>query len=181
MSHTMTTERALEILRCWCATSPHNSELCAATEYVAKRLSQPAAAAPDGFNGDNAHLIECAKALIELDAKGALIPHGIGGHARQLLQAFIARLPIQALASKAVEWPAIKSAPKDGSSVVLCNEHGITATCYWMEARSYNKDGGLWVSWPYIHGEPTNWTHRPSPEPPQAHRAMLAATPSTPA
>jgi hypothetical protein len=40
MSDQMNDARVLEILRCWCATSPHNEELCAATEYVAKRLEE---------------------------------------------------------------------------------------------------------------------------------------------
>ena len=41
----------------------------------------------DEFNGGDAHLIECINALLELDAAGALVPHGIGGHARGLLSA----------------------------------------------------------------------------------------------
>lgn len=47
----------------------------------------------DGFNGSDERLVECANALISLDASGSLVPHGIGGHARTLLQAFIARWP----------------------------------------------------------------------------------------
>lgn len=46
----------------------------------------------DDFNGDNAHLVECITALLELDAKGALVPHGIGKHARRLLGAAGTRL-----------------------------------------------------------------------------------------
>lgn len=48
---------------------------------------------PDDFNGDNAHLIRSAQALLDLDAAGALVPHGIGGHARSIIESFIARLP----------------------------------------------------------------------------------------
>ena len=47
----------------------------------------------DDFRGDNAQLILSAKALLDLDKKGALVPHGIGGHARGIISAFIARLP----------------------------------------------------------------------------------------
>ena len=46
----------------------------------------------DDFRGDDASLISNATALLEMDAEGCLVPHGIGGHARGLLQAFIVRL-----------------------------------------------------------------------------------------
>jgi hypothetical protein len=46
----------------------------------------------DAFTGDNATLIRCIKALLELDASGVLRPHGVGGHARTLLAAAAARL-----------------------------------------------------------------------------------------
>lgn len=46
----------------------------------------------DGFDGDNAALINSINALLELDATGALVPHGIGGSARQLLRAAASRL-----------------------------------------------------------------------------------------
>lgn len=47
---------------------------------------------PDEFNGDDAKLIACIEALLSLDAKNALVPHGIGGHARGLLSAAMHRL-----------------------------------------------------------------------------------------
>jgi hypothetical protein len=34
-------------------------------------------------------LLTSAKALLELDAKGVLVPHGIGGHARDIIQGFL--------------------------------------------------------------------------------------------
>lgn len=46
----------------------------------------------DAFNGDNVALIQSAKALIALDKKNALAPHGIGNLARELLETFVARL-----------------------------------------------------------------------------------------
>lgn len=46
----------------------------------------------DSFKGDNSALLESTKALIELDAAGSLVPHGLGGHARVLLNALASRL-----------------------------------------------------------------------------------------
>jgi len=46
----------------------------------------------DNFDGDNAHLIRSIEALIALNDKGALAPHGIGGHARALLSSAAVRL-----------------------------------------------------------------------------------------
>lgn len=46
----------------------------------------------DCFRGDAAALVAAMVALLKLDAAGALVPHGIGGHARTLLQAAVARL-----------------------------------------------------------------------------------------
>ncbi|KVC45176.1 hypothetical protein [Burkholderia diffusa] len=46
----------------------------------------------DTFRGDDACLVRNIKALLELDAEGALVPHGVGGHARALLSAAAIRL-----------------------------------------------------------------------------------------
>jgi hypothetical protein len=46
----------------------------------------------DTFRGDNADLVLSIKALIELNDEGALVPHGLGGHARGLLSDAAARL-----------------------------------------------------------------------------------------
>ena len=46
----------------------------------------------DAFRGDTPHLVSSIEALLSLDADGALVPHGIGGHARDLLSAAAARL-----------------------------------------------------------------------------------------
>ena len=56
------------------------------------RSGIPSAIGPDTFRGDDAHLRQCIKALVELDMDGALVPHGIGGHARALLTAAYHRL-----------------------------------------------------------------------------------------
>lgn len=49
----------------------------------------------DDFRGDNLHLRDCIRALIEMNDNGSLVPHGIGGHARTLLSACYHRLPNQ--------------------------------------------------------------------------------------
>lgn len=49
----------------------------------------------DEFRGDNAHLRECIKALIQLEDDKALIPHGIGGHARALLASAYHRIEVR--------------------------------------------------------------------------------------
>ena len=46
----------------------------------------------DEFRGDNDKLVECIGSLLRLDAKGALVPHGIGGFARDLLSAAAVRI-----------------------------------------------------------------------------------------
>lgn len=38
------------------------------------------------FRGDRANWIASTKALLSLDAQDALVPHGLGGHARTLLE-----------------------------------------------------------------------------------------------
>lgn len=55
----------------------------------------------DDFNGDNAKLVESARALISLSDSGSLAPHGIGGHARAILSAFIVRTEAAALSQTA--------------------------------------------------------------------------------
>lgn len=47
---------------------------------------------PDPFRGDNVDLIRSAQSLLSLDDKGAFGPNGIGGHARNIITAFIARI-----------------------------------------------------------------------------------------
>ncbi|ACR15025.1 hypothetical protein BcepIL02_gp32 [Burkholderia phage BcepIL02] len=58
----------------------------------------------DEFSGSNATLLNCIKALLELDAAGVLVPHGVGGHARVMLAAAGAR--IAALEEKLAELEA---------------------------------------------------------------------------
>jgi hypothetical protein len=47
---------------------------------------------PYSFKGDNAKLVGSIKSLLALDSQGALVPHGVGGLARQLLESAAERL-----------------------------------------------------------------------------------------
>ena len=67
--------------------------------YMRAAPAAPALEAPaappvpvDEFRGDTPSLVRNIVALLELDADGALVPHGVGGHARGLLSAAAARL-----------------------------------------------------------------------------------------
>jgi len=55
------------------------------------------------FNGDDKKLVSCIGALLALDEKGALAPHGIGGHARTLLSASAERIEWMRLEIVALE------------------------------------------------------------------------------
>ncbi|NIF72774.1 hypothetical protein F3J16_21685 [Burkholderia sp. Ap-962] len=62
----------------------------------------------DDFRGDDANLISSIKALIELNDEGALVPHGIGSHARSLLSAAAVRLTSSRAAVPAPEgWKLV--------------------------------------------------------------------------
>ncbi len=56
------------------------------------------------FKGDNKALISSINALLALDAKGALAPHGIGEMARDLLETCAARLPAEQHQGEPVAW-----------------------------------------------------------------------------
>ncbi|WP_212645694.1 hypothetical protein [Delftia sp. PE138] len=67
--------------------------------YMRGAPAAPALEAPaappvpvDEFRGDTPSLVRNIVALLQLDADGALVPHGVGGHARGLLSAAAARL-----------------------------------------------------------------------------------------
>ncbi len=63
----------------------------------------------DEFRGDDAHLIRSIEALIELNDEGALVPHGIGGHARALLSAAAVRLAAQSADARNGEGAAVRA------------------------------------------------------------------------
>jgi hypothetical protein len=51
---------------------------------------------PYSFKGDNAKLVDSIKSLLALDSKGALVPNGVCGLARQLLESAAERLTVEA-------------------------------------------------------------------------------------
>lgn len=58
------------------------------------------------FKGDNKALISSINALLALDAKGALSPHGLGEMARDLLETCAARMPAEQHQGEPVAWLA---------------------------------------------------------------------------
>lgn len=61
------------------------------------------------FKGDNKALVSSITALLALDAKGALAPHGIGEMARDLLETCAARLPAEQHQDEPVAMPMRRS------------------------------------------------------------------------
>lgn len=84
----------------------------------------------DTFQGDTPHLIASIKALLDLDARGALVPHGVGGHARTLLASAATRL-LDAARSEA------QPSGYDGSKS--------------LGERLYESAAGRLVDGPYMH------------------------------
>ena len=76
-----------EAMRCY-------TDMRTLLQAAAPALEAPAAppVPVDEFRGDTPSLVRNIVALLELDADGALVPHGVGGHARGLLSAAAARL-----------------------------------------------------------------------------------------
>lgn len=72
----------------------HKETLIEAGFKAAWKPAVPAPSVPDGddFNGTTHHLILCMEALVRMDAKGVLVPHGIGRSASKLLTAAANRL-----------------------------------------------------------------------------------------
>ncbi len=99
----------------------------------------------DTFNGNNAQLISCIKALLEMDADGILRPHGVGGHARGLLSAAAVRLAAdRATAPVSVAEPV--ALPKDVLDALRFYAHGHH---YAIDESQHQFDT--------VSGEPTNW------------------------
>ena len=78
--------------------------------WTTNAQAAPAAVAgpSDTFRGDTTCLVQSIIALLELDAEGALVPHGIGGHARALLYAAASRL-----AAPTAQTVPVRGAPAD--------------------------------------------------------------------
>lgn len=69
---------------------------------------------PDDFDGDNAHLIACIDALLDLDDAKALVPNGLGkgSHAYRLLSAARHRIPINTPAPAPVSGDVVERVAK---------------------------------------------------------------------
>lgn len=80
----------------------------------------------DVFAGDDAKLVYCINALLQLDATGKLVPHGIGWHARTLLTAAAARLDARELERSSPEQsePVCKTCEGTGLANVVDQDDG---------------------------------------------------------
>lgn len=74
--------------------------------YAVPAPAVPALEIPEGddFNGTTPHLIQCIEALVRMNDRGVLVPHGIGSHARTLLLASANRLRQQAAPAVPEDW-----------------------------------------------------------------------------
>ena len=99
----------------------------------------------DTFAGDDAALIECIEALIELNDDGKLVPHGIGGHARKMLAAAAVRLsagvtdPIANFRQKLRQGEAAGEAEAVVTVEAVCSNRPRPTV-----ARSGKHGGGQW-------------------------------------
>ncbi|WPG35353.1 hypothetical protein [Variovorax sp. EBFNA2] len=100
-------------------------------------LETDAAPVADKFKGDNAHLVRCIQALLNLDARGALVPHGIGSHARDLLSAAAYRLPL-------VATPAAPSAGVTREFAILVNREACRMFPESRDERIAFGEGARW-------------------------------------
>jgi hypothetical protein len=97
----------------WCELPPNGG----ASHGQAPAQAAPAAVAvpSDTFRGDTTCLVQSIIALLELDAEGALVPHGIGGHARALLSAAASRLAAAPTTQPAPTTPQADSVLEDAA------------------------------------------------------------------
>lgn len=99
----------------------------------------------DNFNGDDRKLVECATALLELDAKGVLVPNGIGGHARAIIEAFVARSKAMQIHSKSTGEGKWFVFDPEGNQETLYDSRELAEkakTAVYEEYRQYAADQG---------------------------------------
>lgn len=143
------------------------------------------------FKGDNKALVSSITALLALDAKGALVPHGIGEMARQLLEASSVRLAEQQH-GKPVALPQRKDDPNPENYGPFDSQ--LNEDC--MEVIGWNacldeiaKLGPLyrhpvqgepvaWINFPDEHNEIPFVTWR-SPDEQKYHNALMGAFDTT--
>lgn len=70
-------------------------------------------------------------------------------------------LAAQAPSKDALEWQPIKTAPKDGTEMLLFNDKKkyLANGCFGQKGHEY-ANPNVWV-WPYINLEPTHWMTLP--------------------
>ena len=134
--------------------------LAAAPQAPAQEAPAALPVPADEFRGDTPSLVRNIVALLELDADGALVPHGVGGHARGLLSAAAARLAAA---------PQAPAAPVDDlaqlvKQLVRALRKALPGNDLADKALDYLKRQGL-------QGSPL----RATPEAPQTHAGLLAA------
>ena len=71
------------------------------------------------FKGKDGLLIQSIDSLLEMDAKGILVPHGIGGHARTLLRAAKAAIEQAARTVPVVGEPVAWACPYHAGEVTV--------------------------------------------------------------
>lgn len=92
------------------ARNYHKDEVARLEERL--RHHEAAPTMEDNFRGSDRDLIECAQSLLNFDAAGKLVPHGIGGLARGIIEAFVSRFP----RSKPSSHPVKKTVPASSKS-----------------------------------------------------------------
>ncbi|SFB50782.1 hypothetical protein [Delftia tsuruhatensis] len=116
----------------------------------------------DEFRGDTPSLVRNIIALLEFDAEGALVPHGIGGHARGLLSAAAARL------AAAPQAPAAPGGDeREAFEAWIKKDGGDLSTFGSGQNRHYNNSGvdNAWTGWtsraalaaPAVPEDPMDW------------------------
>ena len=95
--------------------------------------------APYSFKGDNAKLVDSIKSLLALDSKGALVPNGVCGLARQLLESAAERLGVERQPVCSHEWT------DDGQFLLICTKCGEQENHdpKWRDMETAPKDGTL--------------------------------------
>lgn len=117
----------------------------------------------DDFNGDNAKLVESARAMISLSDSGSLAPHGIGGHARAILSAFIVRTEAAALSQTAVVVEGWKLVPVEPTEA-MCE--AAMSSLGWSRSQAAATAAPITPASPMMEGAMKVWS------------GMLAAAPA---
>lgn len=106
-----------------------------------------------------------AQALLDLDKDGALVPHGIGGHARTIITEFISehgRLTARiAELEKALTWQPIDTAPKDGTWIMGWASGDLNPSRISWGRNHRNNLSWCTAFCSFVEGYITHWTPLP--------------------